>query len=410
MARGPGRRIYLDHHATTPVDPRVLEAMLPCFTVQFGNPASRNHVFGWEAERLVEAAREVLAAGIGARPREIVFTSGATEANNLAILGVARALRERGRHLVCSAVEHPSVLDPLEALEREGWEVTRVGVDRHGRVDPEAVATALRPDTVLVSVMHANNEVGTLQPLAAIGALCAERGVLLHSDATQSLGREPVEVQALGVHLLSASAHKLHGPKGIGFLYIRERAPRVPVEPILHGGGHERGRRSGTLNVPGIVGFARALELALEDREAEQARIRALRDHLQERLVSGAGEVVVHGHPRERLAGNLNLAFLGVEAEPLLAEVEGIAASTGSACSSARLRPSHVLEAMGVPPELARGSLRLGLGRGNTRQEVDEAAERILEAVARLRERSPRWRMRHGPQGGDPRPEASTSP
>ncbi|TAH34507.1 MAG: cysteine desulfurase [Planctomycetota bacterium] len=387
--------IYMDNHSTTRVDPRVVEAMLPWFTERYGNAASRHHAFGWDAEAAVDAARRSIAGAVGAQAREIVFTSGATESNNLAILGAARA--GRGRHVVTCATEHPSVLDCVRALERDGWAVTVLPVDRHGLVDLEQLGAALRPDTALVSVMHANNEVGTIQDVAAIGALCAARGVLYHCDATQSLGKEPVDVRAAHVDLLSASAHKFHGPKGAGFLYVRRGAPRFPLQPLLHGGGHERGLRSGTLNVPGIVGMARALELALDEGARVQARVRALRDRLQQRLTAELDLVAVHGHPQRRLAGNLNVSFACVDAGALIAALDGIAVSTGSACASADLRPSHVLRAMGVPDDLSRSSLRFGLGRFNSAAEVETVADRVVAAVSRLRALSPQYAMRTEP-------------
>lgn len=400
--------IYLDNQATTRVDPRVLEAMWPWFGEHYGNAASRQHAFGWDAEAAVDAARRSLAAGIGAQPREIVFTSGATEANNLALLGVARAQAGRSRHLITCATEHPSVLEPLRQLEQEGCALTVLGVDRSGRVDLDQLAAALRPDTLLVSVMHANNEVGTLQPVAEIGALCRSRGVLFHCDATQSLGKEPVAVGALQCDLLSGSAHKFYGPKGVGFLYLRRAGAHFPLAPLQHGGGHERGWRSGTLNVPGIVGLARAFELGLAEGAAEQARIRALRDRLQQRLVEALDGVHVHGHPRARLAGNLSLSLEYVDAAQLLPLLPDLALSTGSACTSASLRPSHVLAALGVPAELARGALRISLGRFNTAAEIDLAAERLAAAAAALRARSPQYQMARA--GAPPLPKAVESP
>lgn len=398
--RAPG--IYLDNHATTRLDPRALAAMRPWLEEHYGNAASRNHAYGWDAEAAVDAARRGIAAALGAEAREIVFTSGATESNNLALLGALRARAGGPRHLITCATEHPSVLDPAAALAREGVQVSVLPVDRHGLLAPDDVAAALRPDTVLVSVMHANNEIGTLQPVAAIGALCRERGVLFHCDATQALGKEPVSAAALHADLLSGSAHKFHGPKGAGFLYLRRSAPRFPIEPLLHGGGHERGLRSGTLNVPGIVGMAAALELGLAGREAEQERIRALRDRLQQRLTEELDLVTVHGHPQGRLAGNLSLSFACVDAGSLLAELEGLAVSTGSACTSASLRPSHVLAAIGVPSELARGSLRFGLGRFNTPAEIESAAAQVVAAVRRLRARSPRYALARAESGHGP--------
>ncbi|MFQ5748091.1 MAG: cysteine desulfurase family protein [Planctomycetota bacterium] len=388
-----GQRIYFDHHATTPVDPRVLEAMLPWFGERFGNAASRNHAFGWEADRAVAEAREGLAAGFRADPRGLIFTSGATEANNLALFGVARAFGPRKGHLVTGATEHPSVLDPLRALARQGWDVTELGVDSQGRLDLAELRAALRPETVLVSLMHANNEVGTLHPIGEIGAICRERGILFHTDAAQSAGKEFLDVEKQAVDLLTVSSHKIYGPKGAGFLWVRRRSPRVILEPLLLGGGHEQGLRSGTLNVPGIVGMAAALRIAPSSCEEENARIARLRDRLQEKITSALERVRVHGDPGRRLAGNLNLSFEFVQAEALLRELEGVALSTGSACTTAELKPSHVLRAMGVPDRLAAGSLRFGLGRFNTIEEVDAVAEQVVRTVGRLRERSPLWRM-----------------
>lgn len=382
--------IYLDHHATTPCDPRVLEAMLPYFGARFGNASSATHRYGWEAEAAVEDARERLARAIGAAdPREIVFTSGTTESDNLALQGVARAGRRRGDHLVTSAVEHPAVLDTCEALAREGFSVTQVGVDPGGRVDPGELAAALTERTLLVSVMMANSEVGTLQPIAELARLCRERGVLFHSDAAQAVGRVPFDVEALGVDLASFCAHKLYGPKGIGALYVRERRPRIRLEPLLHGGGHERGRRSGTLPVPLIVGFARAVELCLEDLEQEAARQTALRERLWQGLRAGAGEVRLNGDPQQRLPGNLNVCFPGLEADALMSALKDVALSSGSACASASGEPSHVLRALGLTAAEARASLRFGLGRGTSAAQIDRVIARVCEEVAALRARGP---------------------
>ena len=389
----PSRAVYLDHQATTPVDPRVLEAMLPYFTERFGNAASRSHAFGWTAEKAVDQARASIAAAIGADEREIVFTSGATESNNLAILGAARMYQDKGRHVITCATEHKAVLDPMKYIEHQGWEVTVLGVDAKGHLDLEALGAAIRPDTTLVSIMHGNNEIGTLHPIAAIGALCKSRGVLFHTDATQSLGKEPLNVEAMGVDLLSASGHKIYGPKGVGILYVRRRTPRVRLEPLVHGGGHERGLRSGTLNVPGIVGFARALELCLEHREPEQAAIGALRDRMQARFLKELTHVHVNGDPQSRLACSLNVSFEFVEGEALLMGIDGVAVSSGSACTSASLEPSYVLRALGVGDELAHSSIRFSLGRFTTADEVDYAAGRTIEAVKRLREMSPLYEM-----------------
>jgi len=378
----PPPPIYLDYQATTPVDPRVVEAMEPWWTRDFGNAASRTHVFGWRAEAAVEAARATLAAAVGAAdPAEIVFTSGATESDNLAIQGVARALRGRGDHIVTVATEHPAVLDTVRALAAEGFSVTELPVDRAGLVDPDDVARAIGERTILVSVMWANNEIGVVQPIAAIAERCRARGVLLHSDAAQAVGKVPVDCRAAGVDLLSFTAHKLYGPKGVGALRVRRGRPRVRLAPILHGGGHENGLRSGTLPVPLIVGFARAVELALAEREAEAARLAALRARLLERLRAGLDGVFVNGDLERRLPGNLNLGFAGADADGLLAALPELAISTGSACASARAERSHVLRALGLSEAELRASVRIGFGRFTTPEEVDAAAERLVAAV-----------------------------
>ena len=380
------RPIYLDHQATTPVDPRVVEAMAPYWSEDFGNAASRSHVYGWRAEAAVEAAREALAAAIGASsPREIVFTSGATESDNLALLGVLRGARGRRDGLVTVATEHRAVLDVARAAAREGADVKLLPVDGRGLVDPDDVARALSPRTALVSVMAANNEIGVLQPIDAIAALCRERGVPFHSDAAQAVGKIPLDVAREGIDLLSFTAHKVYGPKGVGALYVRETRPRLRVEPLVHGGGHERGLRSGTLPVPLVVGFARAVALAVESREAEAERLARLRERLWSRLSASVGGVVRSGDPRRSLPGCLHVCIEGVASDALLASLPDVALSSGSACSSARPEPSHVLAALGLPPELARGALRFGLGRGTTEAEVDRAAERIAGAAAALR-------------------------
>jgi len=398
--------IYMDHHATTPVDPRVLEAMMPYFTRAFGNAASRSHVFGWEAEAAVDEARSQVAAGMNAQPREIVFTSGATESDNMAILGVARAYREKGRHVVTAVSEHTAVLDPCHVLEREGFEVTFLYPDRTGAIEAEQVRESLRDDTILVTLMLANNEIGTILPLGEIGAACRERGVLFHTDAVQGFGKVPFDVEAMNVDLASVTAHKLYGPKGIGALYVRARKPRVRLEPILHGGGHERGLRSGTLNVPGIVGFGKAVEISIAGRDDEARRLRLLRRRLSDGIVGEVPDVSLNGPPlpeigpdgslapgalEPRLPGNLNLAFAGVEGEALLMGLKDVAVSSGSACTSATLRPSHVLKAIGVPDDLAHASIRFGLGRSNTEEEVDFAVGAVAVTVRRLRELTPSY-------------------
>ena len=377
--------VYLDHHATTPVDPRVLEVMLPLFTTGFGNAASRTHSFGWRAEAVVKEARETLADAMGAQAKELVFTSGATESDNLAILGTARAYRSKGDHLVTSAIEHNAVLDPCRELEREGFRVTYLAPDRFGVTSAEAVATVLTEKTTLVSIMAANNEIGTLNPIGEIGRLCRGRGVLFHTDACQAFGKLPLDVNALAVDLMSVTAHKLYGPKGVGALYVRASNPRVRLLPLFHGGGHEKGLRSGTLNVPGIAGFAAAARLALKEREAESARLVALR----ERLWAGLSElsaVTLNGHPTERLAGNLNVSFDGIDGEALLVALRDLAVSSGSACTSASLEPSHVLRAIGVSDARAHASLRFGLGRFTTAEEIDFAIATVRAAVVRLRD------------------------
>jgi cysteine desulfurase len=377
--------IYMDHHATTPVAPEVFEAMRPYFLEHFGNAASRNHAFGWAAEGAVETARAEVARLIGCKPIEVVFTSGATESDNLALKGVAEAYRDKGRHLITSQVEHPAVLDACKRLEKDGYQVTYLPVDRHGMVDPATVARAITPKTVLVSIMLANNEVGTIQPLAEIGRICKERGVLLHSDAVQGVGKIPVAVDALGVDLLSLTAHKLYGPKGVGALYVRMGQPRVRLVPQIDGGGHEKGRRSGTLNVPGIVGLGKACELARRLMADEAVRLSALRERLRAALFLRLDHIHLNGHPTERLPGNLNVSFDFVEGEALLMSLKEVAVSSGSACTTASLQASHVLRAMGLGDELAHASVRFGLGRGNTEEEVDYVSVRIVEEVARLR-------------------------
>ncbi len=378
----------MDCHSTTPVDPRVVEAMLPYFTERFGNAASKSHSFGWKAEEAVEEAREEVARLIGATAREMVWTSGATESDNLAVKGVARFHAAKGRHLVTTAIEHKAVLDPMAALGREGFEVTVVPVSGEGLVDPEAVRAAIRPDTVLVSVMHANNEVGTVQPLEEIGRITRERGVLFHTDAVQSLGRVPFDVEAVNADLVSLSAHKMYGPKGVGALYVRRR-PRARLLAQIDGGGHERGYRSGTLNVPGIVGFGKAAALAREEMPAEAPRVLALRERLRLALLAGLDRVTVNGSLERRLPGNLNVSFALVEGEALMIAMKDVAVSSGSACTSASLEPSYVLRAMGVPDDLAHASIRFGLGRFNTEEEVDHAARLVVEKATRLREMSP---------------------
>ena len=377
--------IYMDHHATTPVAPEVFEAMRPFFLEQFGNAASRSHAFGWAAEGAVETARAEVAELIGCRPIEVVFTSGATESDNLALKGVAYAYRDKGTHLVTSAVEHHAVLDTCKRLEKEGFQVTYLPVDRYGMVDPGDVAKAVTPKTTLVSVMLASNEVGTIQALAEIGRLCKAKGILLHSDAVQGVGKIPVKVDSLGVDLLSLTAHKMYGPKGVGALYVRMGNPRVRLVPQMDGGGHEKGRRSGTLNVPGIVGLGKACELSGRVMASEAARLIALRERLRAGLFVRLDHIHLNGHPTQRLPGNLNVSFDFVDGEALLLSLKEIAVSSGSACTSASMQASHVLRAMGIGDELAHTSIRFGLGRGNTEEEVDYACDRVVEEVTRLR-------------------------
>jgi cysteine desulfurase len=385
--------IYLDNHATTRVDPRVVEAMLPYFDGEYGNAGSSTHGFGWEAKRAVDDARQRIAAAIGAEPREIVFTSGATESNNLALRGVAQRLRAKGNHIVSVTTEHPSVLDPLERLAAEGFEVTRLPVHQApdpqaGRIAAEQVAAAITERTILVSVMLANNEIGVIHPLAEIGAAAHQRGVIVHTDATQAVGKIPVDVNRLAVDLMSFSAHKLYGPKGVGALWVRRRRD-VRLEPILWGGGQERGLRSGTLNVPGIVGFGRAVELCVEELSTEAERLRGLRDRLWEGLLGAVPDAALNGPalapPEWRLPGNLNVSFPNIDGESLLLSVPGVALSSGSACSSESDEPSHVLLALGVGAEIARSSVRFGLGRFNTAEEVERTISLLAEAVDRLR-------------------------
>ena len=385
--------IYMDNNATTPVDGRVLEAMLPYFCEEYGNAASRNHSFGWRAEEAVGRAREQVARLIGAKPREIIFTSGATESDNLALKGVAEMYREKGDHIITQVTEHKAVLDSAKRLERQGFEVTYLPVDRDGLVDPDDVRRALRETTILISIMAANNEIGVVQPLEEISRIAKERGVLFHSDAAQAAGKVPVDVEAWGVDLVSLSAHKMYGPKGVGALYVRRRNPRVRLSPMMDGGGHERAMRSGTLDVPGIVGFGAACELAYREMEAEAERLRFLRDRLEGGILSHVEEVYRNGHAERRLPGTSNLSFAYVEGESLMMGLNEIAVSSGSACTSAILEPSHVLRALGVGEELAHSSIRFSLGRFNTEEEVDYVIQRVKETVERLREMSPLYEM-----------------
>jgi cysteine desulfurase len=386
--------IYLDNHATTRVDPRVLEAMLPYFSTIYGNAASVSHKFGWDAGAAVDQGREQVAALVGADAREIIVTSGATESNNLAIKGVLPYLKRKGNHLVTTAVEHKSVLDPLNRLAREGWDLSIVPPDRFGQVSVEAIAGALTERTILVSVIAANNEVGTINPFGAIGRLCHERGILFHTDATQAAGKIPLDVQRDAIDLLSLSAHKIYGPKGIGALYVRRRDPQVRLSPLFDGGGHERGFRSGTIAVPLVVGLGESAAIAARERPEEAERLLSLRERLHSGLNARVRAIQLNGHPSERLMGNLNLSFGYVDGEALMMAMRDVAVSSGSACSSANPEPSHVLLAMGVDEDMARASLRFGLGRFTTAEEIDFTIDAVAEAVARLREHSAAWKVR----------------
>ena len=381
--------VYLDYHATTPLDPRVLEAMLPFFGASFGNAASRSHGFGWEAEKAVELARKRVAELAGAAPREIVFTSGATESDNLAIKGVMEAYGSQGSHIVTMATEHRAVLDTVRRLRESGVEASVLPAGRDGLLDLGRLREVIRADTVLVSVMYANNEIGAIQPVREIGAICRERGVLFHCDAAQAFGKIEVDVNEDNIDLMSLSAHKMYGPKGVGALYVRRRNPRVLPRAQMDGGGHEFGLRSGTLNVPGIVGFGEACAICAREMDGEAGRVRALRDRLKTKLESGIEGTLANGSMEHRLPGNLNVSFAGVDAEALLMSLPGVALSTGSACSSATVEPSHVLRALGIGEQAARSSVRFGLGRFNTEDEVDYAAGQVIEAVRKLRSLRP---------------------
>lgn len=385
--------IYMDYHATTPLDPRVLEAMLPYFTEKFGNAASRNHSFGWEAEQAVDKARRQIASLIGADAKEIIFTSGATESDNLAIKGVAEMYAERGNHIITVATEHKAVLDTCKHLAKRGYETTFLRVGPDGLIDLDELRAAITPKTILISVMWANNETGVLQPIREIGHIAKEHGILFHSDATQAVGKVPVNVIEDNVDLLSISAHKMYGPKGVGALYVRRKNPRVQLAPQMDGGGHERGMRSGTLNVTGIVGLGAACEICQAEMAEESARLRGLRDLLKQRIEAGLDAVYVNGSMEHRLPNNLNMSFGWVEGESLMMGIKEVAVSSGSACTSATLEPSFVLKAMGVPDELAHSSIRFGLGRFNTQEEVEYVAARVIETVKKLRELSPLYEM-----------------
>ena len=386
--------VYMDNHATTRVDSRVLDAMLPYFTEKFGNAASRNHSFGWEAEEAVSRSRDQIAALIGAKSKEIIFTSGATESDNLAIKGVVDFYKDKGNHIISCVTEHKAVLDSCRALERAGKAtVTYLPVDKYGMVDPDAVRSAITDKTVLITIMWANNEIGTLHPIAEIGKIAKEKGIVFHTDAVQAIGKVPVDFEKAGVDLASITAHKIYGPKGIGALYVRSKGPRVRLSPQMDGGGHERGMRSGTLNVPGIVGLGAACEIAGKEMPDEAQRLIQLRSQLQAGLFERLDEIYVNGHPTERLPGNLNVSFAYVEGESLLMGINDIAVSSGSACTSATLEPSYVIRALGIDDELAHSSIRFGLGRFNTLEEVDYVTDRVSKEVKRLREMSPLYEM-----------------
>jgi cysteine desulfurase len=385
--------IYMDNHATTPVDPRVLEAMLPYFTDKFGNAASRNHSFGWAGEEAVENARAQVASLIGATPKEIIFTSGATESDNLMIKGVAEMYREKGNHIITQAIEHKAVLDTCKRLEKYGYEVTYLPVQRDGRVDPEDVRKAITPKTILITIMYANNEIGVINPIPEIGKIAKEHGIIFAVDGVQAVGKIPVDVQKDNIDLLAISAHKIYGPKGVGALYVRRRNPRVQLSAVIDGGGHERGMRSGTLNVTGIVGLGKACEIAQQEMPKEAERLRGLRDRLRKGLEAELDEVYINGSMEHRLPNNLNMSFAYVEGESLLMGINDVAVSSGSACTSATLEPSYVLKALGVGEDLAHTSIRFGLGRFNTEEEVDYVTDKMIQVVTKLRELSPLYEM-----------------
>jgi len=385
--------IYMDYHATTPVDPRVLEAMMPYFRDKFGNAASRNHPFGWEAEEAVEAARKQVASLVGANAKEIIFTSGATESNNLAIKGVAEMYREKGNHVITCVTEHKAVVDTCKKLEKQGLRVTYLPVQKDGRIDLDELRASITDKTILITIMTANNEIGVLQPIAEIGAIAKEKGILFHTDGVQAVGKVPFDVSALKVDLVSISAHKIYGPKGVGALYVRRRNPRVLLAEQISGGGHERGMRSGTLNVTGIVGLGKAAELCQQEMEKDTARLRKLRDRLNEKLHESLDEIYINGSMEHRLPHNLNISFAYVEGESLLMGINDVAVSSGSACTSASLEPSYVLKALGAGDDLAHSSIRFGLGRWTTEEEVDYVVDKLTKVVRRLREMSPLYEM-----------------
>jgi cysteine desulfurase len=385
--------VYLDNHATTPVDPRVLDAMLPYFREVFGNSASRNHEFGWKAEEAVEKSRAQIAKLINASPKEIIFTSGATESDGLAIRGIAEMYREKGNHIITQVTEHKAVLDTCKRLEKEGYEVTYLPVQKDGRISLDELRRAITPKTILITIMYANNEIAVVQPINEIGKIAKEKGIFFHTDAVQAVGKIPVDVQKDGIDLLSISAHKIYGPKGVGALYVRRRNPRVQLVAQIDGGGHERGMRSGTLNVPGIVGLGKACELCMNEMAEEAVRLQALRDRLTKAIMSQLDETFINGSMEHRLPHSVNISFAYVEGESMLMGINDIAVSSGSACTSATLEPSYVLKALGVGEDLAHTSIRFGIGRFNTEEEVDYVVNRVVETVTRLRELSPLYEM-----------------
>ena len=385
--------IYLDNHATTQMDPRVLQAMLPYFTEYFGNAASRNHEFGWVAEQAVDKARKQIADLIGASPREIIFTSGATESDNLAIKGVAEMYAEKGNHIITAATEHKAVLDTCKKLEKLGYRVTYLPVKGDGLVDLDMLREAITDKTILVTIMYANNEIGVIQPVAEIGKICREKGVLFHTDGVQAIGKVPVDVNKDNIDLMSITAHKLYGPKGVGALYVRRKAPRVQLTAQMDGGGHERGMRSGTLNVPGIVGLGEACAICQAEMPEETKRLRYLRDKLKSKLEAGLDEIYLNGSWEHRLPHSLNLSFAYVEGESLLMGINDVAVSSGSACTSATLEPSYVLKALGLGDDIAHSSIRFGIGRFNTEEEIDYVADKLIDVVRKLRELSPLYEM-----------------
>jgi cysteine desulfurase len=385
--------IYMDYHATTPADPRVVDAMLPYFTGRFGNAASRNHAFGWDAEEAVETARRQVADLVGANAKEIIFTSGATESNNLAIKGVAEMYREKGNHIITCVTEHKAVIDTCKKLEKQGGRVTYLPVQKDGRIDLDDLRAAITDKTILITIMTANNEIGVLQPVAEIGAIAKEKGILFHTDAVQAVGKVPFNVNDAKVDLVSMTAHKIYGPKGVGALYVRRRNPRVLLAEQINGGGHERGMRSGTLNVPGIVGLGEAAAIAQAEMASEGERLRVLRDRLNKKLHANLDELYINGSMEYRLPHNLNVSFAYVEGESLLMGINDVAVSSGSACTSASLEPSYVLKALGAGDDLAHSSIRFGLGRWTTEEEVDYVVDKLTTVVRRLREMSPLYEM-----------------